>query len=117
MDLKIWLLLQFLLGIFCEIDYSSLINSTQHLQDIERGGIYPQLNFDSIIHPTAAPDRPLFPAQQHPPPNISLSSDSSKPFYYGSIIHPTMNSSKEYEKFVNKTRNSFSSGFCTKEVP
>jgi hypothetical protein len=145
MDLKIGIIFSFLIiGAFCnQVDYSSLINSTQQLQDMERGGvlnIYPPLNlpdnsinennidsraggdrpfyFGSIMHPTTAPlptnNRPLFPEQKQP--NLT-SSSGNRPFYYGSLIHPTTNSSKENEKFLNKTRNSISNGLCTKEVP
>lgn len=148
MDLKIGIIFPLLIiGVFCEIDYSSLINSTQQLQDIERGGvinvqgIYPQLNFSensingdniesraggdrpfyfgSIMHPTTAPlqpnNRPQFPEQQQS--NLTSSGGGNRPFYHGSFIHPTTNSSKENEKFLNKTRNAMSNGLCTKEVP
>lgn len=139
MDIKNGIFISLLfIGVFCEIDYSSLINSTQQLQDMERGGVingfYPQFNennienraggdrpfyFGSHIHSTTAPlspnNRPQLPEQQQS--NLTTFSGENRPFYYGSFIHPTTNSSKENEKFLNKTRNAISNGLCAKEVP
>lgn len=89
------------------VEVSRLINSTQHLQDIERGeewryqNVYPQLNMSEHDHgdqqknqSTFIPTRPL---------NVSK---------------PTFNISKPaLDKFINKTLSSMPSGVCVKEVP
>lgn len=120
MDLKIGIIFSALILIAtCEVDYSALINSTQMMQDFERGGIpniYPQLNpsdnsidnnidsraggsrpfyFGSFLHPTngtlPTTDRPFYP-EQPPPDSTQFGGSTSRPFYHGSIIHPTVNS-------------------------
>lgn len=85
------------------VDVSHLINSTQHLQDIERGedwrykNIYPQLNMSEHDHGDQQRNQSiLIPTRPTRPMNVS------KP---------------ALDKFINKTLSSMPSGICVKEVP
>ena len=110
MDLrKKIIFLTFAVGVLCEIDYSSLINSTQQLQNIERGGIYPQLNIsDNLINYGNSIDD-FF--DEHGSFKNSTP-PKTRPHY--KAVNTT---STDFKKFLNKTRNAMSSGLCTKEVP
>jgi hypothetical protein len=136
MDLKPFII--FVLAITvtrCEFDVSSLINSTQHLQDIERGlNLYPQLNFadNSINHANGGDDgntlgldsraggsRPFYlgtALQTSTTPHPTITQNRDRPFYLGTSSPPTT-SAISNEKFLNKTQTNMPSGICTKEVP
>lgn len=123
------------ISVHCEFDVASTINTTQHLQDIERGGvinnIYPQLNptdggesidsrmggsrpfyFGTILHNISTTSTNNIvsstPSTNFPP---TITNGNTRPFYLG-IINKTTD-----EKFINKTLGSIPSGICTKEVP
>lgn len=126
MDLKVAFFLLFVsIGVDCEFDYASAINSTQHLQDIERGGysqLYPSLSYnDSNLESRAGGSRPFYTGNiMHPltnsTTNTSAPSGTKRPFYFGSIMNNNTTRLNN-EKFLNKTLTGMPSGICTKEVP
>ena len=130
MDLKAAFFLIFVtIGVDCEFDFASAINSTQHLQDIERGGysqLYPSLSDnDGNVDSRAGGSRPFYVGSiMHPLTNSTMSqgttntsdpSGTKRPFYFGSIMNNTTRLNNE--KFLNKTLTGKPSGVCTKEVP
>ena len=84
------------------VDVSHLINSTQHLQDIERGedwryqNIYPKLNMSEHDHGDQRKNQSILIPTTTRPLNVSKPS---------------------LDKFINKTLSSMPSGVCVKEVP
>jgi hypothetical protein len=108
MELKlIFGILILTLSASCELNVNQLINTTQNLYDIERGGqhrghqtqqnLYPHLNTSSnhVIQyiPQAANNQSVGGTDYVRPSNNSL------------------------DKFLNKTIAGMKSGFCIKEVP
>lgn len=140
-----FLLISISISINCEFDVASMINSTQHLQDIERGGLYPHLpqpdntiNNDNEIDSRVGGSRPFYYGNiLHPKSNSTSSGNTetitdevsnltpstppaassgvNRPFYLGTL---NRNSSTDasMEKFLNKTTGSMTNGLCTKEV-
>lgn len=129
MDLKVAFLLSLLaIVVDCEFDVASVINSTQHLQDIERGGypqLYPALNGDdgggNIDSRAGGHSRPFYVGSvMHPLANSTTTNSSAphganRPFYFGSLMNNATRGNNE--KFLNKTLTGRPSGICTKEVP
>jgi hypothetical protein len=104
MDLKILILIIGAIGLVsCQHDAQliNLINSTQHLQDIERGGrLYP------ILNPTDVNSN-LIPRDPKSPIDVNLN-DITKP--QNTTRYPNFN------HFLNETRKKMPSGICIKEV-
>lgn len=120
-------LLFFSIVVNCDFDVANMINTTQHLQDIERGGyaqLYPSLNDnDGNFDSRAGGSRPFYVGSiMHPltnstipqgTTNTSAPFGSKRPFYFG----PDNATRANNEKFLNKTLAGMPSGICTKEVP
>lgn len=103
MDSKAFIGLVFLaITVSCQYDVSHLINTTQHLQDLERGGVH-DLRYQNVY--------PQLNMSDHHPGDVRNNQSISIP------TRPSNVSKTALEKFINKTLNTRPSGICVKEVP
>lgn len=104
MESKAICLILLAVAVTAQYNVSHLIDTTQHLQDLERGydfryeNIYPQLNLTNDQNSVVTPNQTVTVPVQVPP-------------------KPSNVSQKALEKFINETLHNMPSGICVKEVP